>query len=78
MLIAIDNGFTGFEQGIRSMLSFCKTHYEKNYFNSIGGRAPPSLPYGSATAMHLIRDCCVVSEGLFRWVQEGHDCGSTK
>ena len=45
-----------------------KHQYEKNYFNSVRGRSPPSpLPYGSATAIQLLlKNYCFISQLLFK------------
>ena len=47
MLIATNNGFTGFEQSIRSRLIvklLHEHHYEKDYFNSVKGAIAPIAP----------------------------------
>ena len=54
MLIATDNGFTGFEQGIRgiAMVKLLHKHnYEKKLFQLRRGAIAPIAPYGCATGL---------------------------
>ena|SRR6218665_2112145 len=52
MLIATDNVLLVLNKVMDVMIKLLQKHYEKNYFNSVGGAV---APHGSATESNLVR-----------------------
>jgi len=56
MLIASDNGFTVFEQGIKRVIvkHLQKHHYEKYDFNSVGMAIVPTAPLSIRHCINIV------------------------